>query len=59
MTTERVSEPELTFEQQQEITKILELYRTNPSNSNKYRYQLFAYIDDLLSAIKPPEGRTE
>lgn len=57
--TKETSEAELTFEQQQEITKILELYRRNPSNSNKYRYQLFAYIDDLLSAPTTPEGRTE
>lgn len=36
------------FEQQQEVTKILEDYRNNPSNSNKYRFELFAYIDKAL-----------
>lgn len=40
---------ELTFAQQQEITKRLEGYRSNPSNSNKWRYDLFAYIEDLMS----------
>lgn len=36
---------ELSFGQQQEITGILEAYRSNPSNSNKYRHDLFAYVD--------------
>jgi hypothetical protein len=40
----------MSFEQQQEITAILESYRTNPSNSNKYRFELFAYIDKILAA---------
>lgn len=39
---------ELTFEHQKEITRILEGYRSNPSNSNKYRYELFAYIEEHL-----------
>lgn len=46
---------ELTFKQQQEITEILEQYRSNPSNSNKYRYHLFAYIDELLAPALPTE----
>jgi len=41
----------MTFEQQQEVTRILEAYRANPSNSNKYRFELFAYIDELLVAV--------
>jgi len=40
---------ELTFEQQKELTAILEDYRNNPSNSNKYRYNLFAKIDEYLA----------
>lgn len=36
---------ELTFEQQQEISQLLEQYSKRPSNSNKIRYQLFGYID--------------
>lgn len=40
---------ELSFEQQQDITKILELYRANPSNSNKYRFELFAKINSIIS----------
>jgi hypothetical protein len=39
---------EMTFEQEQEVTRILEGYRSNPSNSNKFRYELFAYINELL-----------
>lgn len=45
-------EAELTFEQQKEITRILEGYRANPSNSNKFRYELFAYIDSILESQK-------
>lgn len=45
----------LTFEQQEEISAILENFRKNPSNSNKYRYELFAYIEDLDSN-DTPEG---
>lgn len=46
------------FEQQQEITKILEQYRNNPSNSNKYRFELFAYIDKALEqAEQTPQGQ--
>lgn len=49
-TNEPVDDPdELTFEQQQEITKRLEGYRSNPSNSNKWRYDLFAYINEQLA----------
>jgi hypothetical protein len=44
-------EIELTFAQQQELTKILELYRSNPSNSNKYRFQLFAQINEYLQSL--------
>ena len=40
---------ELSFEQQQDITKILELYRSNPSNSNKYRFELFAKINSIVA----------
>lgn len=39
---------ELTVDQQEHITQILEGYRSNPSNSNKFRYDLFAYINELL-----------
>jgi len=41
---------ELTFEQQQEITVILEAYRANPSNSNKYRFELFEYVNKLMES---------
>jgi hypothetical protein len=44
---------ELTFEQQEELTHILEAYRNNPSNSNKYRYQLFAKIDEYIASHAP------
>ena len=40
---------ELSFEHQQVLTEILEDYSNNPSNSNKYRYQLFAQIDEYLN----------
>lgn len=45
----------LTFAQQQEITKRLEGYRTNPSNSNKWRYDLFAYIEELMAETQATE----
>ena len=38
---------ELTFEQQQEISRIIENFKNNPSNSNKFRYELFAYIESI------------
>lgn len=38
----------LTFWATEQITAIIQQYRDNPSNSNKYRFELFAYIDDLL-----------
>lgn len=41
---ETVESNDLTFEQQQEVSVILENFRNNPSNSNKYRYELFAWI---------------
>lgn len=44
-----MNKEELSFDQQQDITQILEAYRSNPSNSNKYRYELFEYINDLLA----------
>lgn len=43
-------EPGLTFAQSQEIDKYLEDYRKNPSNSNKYRIGLHAYVNELLAA---------
>jgi hypothetical protein len=42
---------ELTFEQCQEIDKYLEDYKNNPSNSNKYRIGLHAYINEILSEV--------
>lgn len=43
------TDSELTFCEQQQLTEILELYRSNPSNSNKYPYQLFAEIDVMFA----------
>lgn len=43
---------ELSFDNQTDITGILEYYRSNPSNSNKYRYELFGYIDRILESRK-------
>ena len=41
---------ELTLEQRHEIDEYLENYSRNPSNSNKYRIGLHAYIESLLTA---------
>lgn len=41
---------ELTFEQCQEVDKYLEDYKNNPSNSNKYRTGLHAYINELITS---------
>lgn len=38
----------MTYEQQVKVDEILDKFRDNPSNSNKYRHELYAYIDDLL-----------
>lgn len=48
MTTTPTGKLELTFEQQEEISELLEGYKNNPSNSNKFRYNLFAYIDEVM-----------
>jgi hypothetical protein len=40
---------ELTFEQRQEIDKFLEGFKVNPSNSNKFRIGLHAYINEILA----------
>lgn len=40
----------LTFEQQQEIDRLSNLANTPSSNSNKYRHQLYAYIDSVIAA---------
>ena len=42
--TDTQGEQELTFEQQQEVSAILEAFITNPSNSNKFRFGLYAWI---------------
>lgn len=54
-------EQELTLGQQQDITDILENYRNNPSNSNKYRFELFAYINDTVigNLVKLHEAEVE
>jgi hypothetical protein len=50
MTEQELEEAtELTFPEQQRLTEILEQYRSNPSNSNKYRYHLFAEIDAIMT----------
>lgn len=38
----------MTTEQRREVDRILEDFRKNPSNSNKYRHELYAFIDDLI-----------
>lgn len=43
------SDNELTFEQQQEIDRLSKLANTSSSNSNKYRHQLYAYINSLIA----------
>lgn len=48
---------EMTFEQQKEVTTILENYRRNPSNSNKFRFELFAYIDALIQQVSDQRVR--
>jgi hypothetical protein len=40
----------MTYQEQKEVDRILEDFRNNPSNSNKYRYELYAYIDELIEA---------
>lgn len=39
---------ELTFEEQQHIDFLIEEMRRRPSNANKVRYELFAYIDEII-----------
>jgi hypothetical protein len=45
----------LTFEQQQEIDRLARLAWTPSSNSNKYRYNLYAYVDLLLLKARTEE----
>jgi hypothetical protein len=44
------SEEELTFDQQQEIDRLARLAYTPSSNSNKHRFNLYAYIAELRSS---------
>lgn len=49
---------ELTFEEQQAIDKIAERAYTPSSNSNKYRFQLYAHIEQLIAdrtAVPAPQ----
>jgi hypothetical protein len=39
---------ELTLEQRKEVDAYLEGYKNNPSNSNKWRIGLHAYINELI-----------
>lgn len=39
---------ELTFEQQQKIDELAKKAYTPSSNSNKYRFELYAYINSLI-----------
>ena len=49
---------ELTFEQQQEIDRLGKLAYTPSSNSNKYRYDLYAYINAAVAeAVRAAEVR--
>lgn len=40
------------YEQQQEIARLMELAEKPSSNSNKYRTQLYAYINELIGYDK-------
>lgn len=37
----------MTIEQQRQVNEILDNFLKNPSNRNKYRYHLFAFIDEI------------
>ena len=43
---------ELTFEQQQKVDELASKAFTPSSNSNKYRFDLYAYITDLITTQK-------
>lgn len=45
---EKATEVELSFEQQQHIDELGKKAYTPSSNSNKYRYELYAYIDEVM-----------
>lgn len=50
-----IDEPQLTFEQQQEIDRLAKLAYTPSSNSNKYRFNLYAYIERLVLEARKEE----
>lgn len=45
---------ELTLAERKEIDAYLESYKNNPSNSNKYRIGLRAFIEELISSRSQP-----
>lgn len=48
----------LTFEQQKKIDEIAERAYTPSSNSNKARYELYAYVEEIQSLAPDPAGKT-